>query len=75
MTQVHEVRWGPRARLEIKKSAVLQIVSNLYKVDPKCFKQQYDQVVKEEGRAAMAVAADEDEEEEEEDEEGMEVDE
>ncbi len=50
---MHEVRWGARAKLEIKRSVVLQIISNLYRVDAKSFRQQYEQVVKEEGENAM----------------------
>lgn len=50
---VHEIRWGPRAKLEIRKSQVLQLVSGVYGVDARSFKQQYDAVVKEEGPESM----------------------
>lgn len=66
---LHEVRWGPRAKLEVKRSAVLQIVSNMYKVDPRSFKQQFEAVVKEDPGAKATLENRQEAEEEEEEEE------
>jgi len=70
-----EIRWGARAKEEVKKSKMLAIVANLYKSDAKNFKQQYDQVIAEEGEGAMEDESIDDEDEQDEDDlENMEED-
>ena len=51
----HEIRWGPRAHAEIKKSQLLMIISSLYGCQPKDFKQQFTKIVAEEGEDCFVV--------------------
>ena len=39
-----EYEWGDRAEAEVKKSDVLKMVCQVYDVEPRMFKEQYDLV-------------------------------
>ena len=45
----HEFRWGPRAKLEVKRSVCLKIVATLYECRPDAFTNQYNRCIEEEG--------------------------
>lgn len=45
----NEIRWGERARLEVKQSSVFKIICQMYECKPKDFKEQYEKVVNSEG--------------------------
>ena len=45
----YEYSWGRRAELEVKKSDLLRKICKLYNCKPSAFKEQYDQIRKEEG--------------------------
>lgn len=53
----YEIRWGPRAEVEIKKSAMLTVIANLYGCSATNFRLQYNKVVKLEGEGAFQTQA------------------
>ncbi len=42
--EYYEYEWGDRAEAEVKKSDVLKMVCQVYDVEPRMFKEQYDLV-------------------------------
>jgi len=61
-TQSYEYSWGKRAELEVKKSDLLRMICQLYNCKPSAFKEQYDQIRKEEGDNVFAKDEEDDEE-------------
>ncbi len=51
----YEIRWGPRAKLEVRKEDILDIVSKLYECPTTAFKEQYDEIEKEKQGAQPEV--------------------
>jgi len=62
-TPSYEYSWGKRAELEVKKSDLLRMICQLYNCKPSAFKEQYDQIRKEEGDTVFAKDEEDDEEE------------
>jgi len=61
-TPSYEYSWGKRAELEVKKSDLLRMICQLYNCKPSAFKEQYDQIRKEEGDTVFAQDEEDDDE-------------
>jgi hypothetical protein len=47
--EAYEYSWGERAEAEVKKSSVFRMVCEVYEVEPRMFKEQYEKVKELEG--------------------------
>ncbi len=62
---VYEYRWGERAHIEIKPADILKFVANVYEKSPTEFREQYDEISKDDPEAFAEEADDDDVENEE----------
>jgi hypothetical protein len=54
--EAYEYSWGDRAEAEVKKSSMFRLICEIYEVEPRMFKEQFEKVKELEGLDDEAFA-------------------